>query len=347
MSVQLDCSYLTLSLKSPIIVGACSLTLEPESLRLLVACGAGAVVLPSIFQEQIAWRDQRASDLQSPAERSAGEDKREKYNSGPEGYLTSIQNIKQLVSIPVIASMNGYGEGEWLSFAQEIEASGADALELNLQPFIDDGLQSSEAIETQLCDMVRKVCGCVAIPVAVKLTARFTNIAHVARRLQSVGAAGVVLFAHEPRWDVALERLRWTIHWELTPVGSVGTTVAGIVHARSGGVNMSLAASGGIRSAEDAVKVMIAGADVVMMTSELYRAGPEAIRKTSNGLVRYLESNGFASLAEFQKARPTPETRSYQRVRRDYLEELTRSNRVADPTAVVNVQTGDRFGHRD
>jgi dihydroorotate dehydrogenase (fumarate) len=345
MLAKLACTYLNLTLKSPVIVGACSMTLEPESLRQLVECGAGAIVLPSIFQEQIAMQDQPSQDSQQASRHN--DTKQEKYNSGPDGYLASIQRIKQLVSIPVIASMNGYRDGSWLGFAKNIEASGADALELNLQPIITGAQQTSDEIETQLCEMVQTISNSVSIPVAVKLTQRYTNLSNLARRLQSAGAAGVVLFAHEPRWDVALERMRWTIHWELTPIESIGTTVAGIVHARAGGVEISIAASGGVRSAEDAIKVMIAGADAAMMTSELYRSGPEAIRKIIRELERYLETNRFNTLADFQRARPTPETRAHQLVRRDYLDELTRSNRYDDPTPVATNQTGDRYGHPD
>jgi dihydroorotate dehydrogenase (fumarate) len=187
----------------------------------------------------------------------------------------------------------------------------------------------------------------VAIPVAVKLTQRFTNLINVAHRLRMAGAAGLVLFAHEPRWDVALDRLHWTIHWELTPVDSVGSTVAGIVHSRASGLELSIAASGGVRTAEDAVKVMVAGADVVMITSELYRSGADCIRKLLGGLERHLETGGFASLTQFQQARPVPELRSHLMARHDYLEQLTGSLQYSDPTPVVSQQTGDRYGHPD
>jgi len=331
MATDLNVSYLQIALKSPIVVGACPMTLELESVRQMIACGAGAVVLPSIFQEQIAYRDESQS----------------RYNGGPEQYLTSIQEMKRLACIPVIANMNGYSDGSWLEYAKLIEVNGADAIELNLQPTISNPAQRAEEIEEQLCEMVRKVCESVSIPVAVKLTHRFTSIANLAHRLQLLGATGVVLFAHEPKWGVAIDRLQSTSHWELTPVDSLGATLTGIIQARLGGLDLSIAASGGVRTAEDAVKAMIAGADVVMITSEIYRSGPEAISKMVHGLERLVEIQGFHSLAQLQQARPTPETRSKQATRFEYTDQVTHTTTYHDPTPVVERQSGDRYGHQD
>jgi len=331
MATDLNVSYLQIALKTPIVVGACPMTLELDSVRQMIACGAGAVVLPSIFQEQIAYRDESQS----------------RYNGGPDQYLTSIQEMKRLACIPVIANMNGYSDGSWLEYAKLIEVNGADAIELNLQPTISNPAQRAEEIEEQLCEMVRKVCESVSIPVAVKLTHRFTSIANLAHRLQLLGATGVVLFAHEPKWGVAIDRLQSTSHWELTPVDSLGATLTGIIQARLGGLDLSIAASGGVRTAEDAVKAMIAGADVVMITSEIYRSGPEAISKMVHGLERLVEIQGFHSLAQLQQARPTPETRSKQATRFEYTDQVTHTTTYHDPTPVVERQSGDRYGHQD
>lgn len=184
-----------------------------------------------------------------------------------------------------------------------------------------------------LCESVQRVCESVAIPIAVKLTQHFTNVAKVAQRLQLAGATGVVLFAHEARWDVAIDRLSWTVDWELTPVGSVTATVGGIIRSRVGGLGLSIAASGGVRTPEDALKVMIAGADVVMITSEIYRAGPDAIRKIVQGIERSLEASSFDSIAQFLGSRPVLETHSQRMMRRlNYLDPLTRSATITDPT---------------
>jgi dihydroorotate dehydrogenase (fumarate) len=131
----------------------------------------------------------------------------------------------------------------------------------------------------------------------------------------------------------------------LTPIDSLAPTLAGIIQARTGGLDLSVAASGGVRTAEDAIKAMIAGADVVMVTSEIYRSGAEAIRGIVQGIDRYLELGGYPTLAHFHKVRPVPESRTQQAARQDYLEPLTRSDTYTDPTPVARHQAGDRYGH--
>jgi dihydroorotate dehydrogenase (fumarate) len=340
------CNYLKLALTSPVVVGACPLTLEPEAVRQMVTSGAGAIVLPSVFQEQLTEIQVAPTD---PASAYLAECRRQQqtYNRGPDSYLTSIQTLKQLVSIPVIGSLNGYCDGDWLDFARRIQAAGADALELNVQPIVANVEQTSQEIEEKLLAIVRRVCASVSIPVGVKMTRHYTSVANMAQRFGSAGAAGIVMFAHETHWEVAINRLHWTPNWELTPVESLAATLGGIIQARVGGLELPIAASGGIRAAEDAIKVMIAGADVVMITSEIYRAGPSAIAKIVRGIERCLETGGFDSLASFQQTRPSPEIRPQCDIRHDYLDPLTRSTHYVDPTPVVEQKTGDRYGHRD
>jgi dihydroorotate dehydrogenase (fumarate) len=347
MTSRITCKYMSLSLNSPVVVGACPLTLEPEKLRQMIIAGAGAVVLPSLFQEQLSPQCELPLDPLIAAEVAAQDTRQQIYNGGPDQYLTSIREIKRLVTLPVIGSLNGYSVGPWLDFAQQIQASGANALELNLQPVISDPQQPAEEVENGIAEIVRQVCQCVTIPVAVKTTRHFTNLPRMLQLLRSAGAAGVVLFAHEAHWDVAIRHLRWTVNWELTPVNSIGTTIAGIIHAKPGAAGLSVAASGGVCNAEDAIKAFIAGADVVMVTSEIYRSGPSAISGIVQGIERYLDANGFATLTDLLNARPTPQIRGQQTQRRDYLDPLTASKKYHDPTPVIQPQTGDQYGHQD
>jgi dihydroorotate dehydrogenase (fumarate) len=346
MSSRTACEYLKLPLTSPVVVGACPLTLEPERLRQMIAAGAGAVVLPSLFQEQLTAQGQLPIDPVAASDLAGQDFRQQLYNGGPDQYLSSIQEIHRISTVPVIASLNGYSAGPWLNFARRIADSGAAALELNLQPVIADPQQSAEEIETAIAQIVQQVRQSITIPVAVKTTRHFTNIARMVQCIRSAGAAGVVLFAHETNWDVSLDRLEWTTRWELTPVDSVGATIAGIVQARTGTADVSIAASGGVRTAEDALKALIAGADVVMITSEIYRSGPAAISRILHGIERYLEMHGFGSLLEFRNARPTPQTRTQQLQRLNYLDPLTASKDYRDPSPVPNEHTGDRYGHR-
>lgn len=343
MTSRTACEYLKFPLTSPVVVGACPLTLEPEKLRQMIAAGAGAVVLPSLFQEQLSPQGEWPLDRLEASEIAAQDFRQRIYNGGPDQYLSSLQEIKRVATAPVVASMSGYSAGPWLDFAQRIEASGADAIELNLQPVIVDPQQPAEEIESVICRIIQSVCQSVTIPVAVKTTRHFTNVAHMVQRIHAAGAAGVVLFAHESHWDVALDQLRWTTRWELTPADTIGATIAGLVQARMGNPEISIAASGGVRTAEDALKALIAGADVVMITSEIYRAGPEAISRIVGGIERYLETHGFGSLRELGNARPLPQPRTQRHARQSsYLNPLTASQTYHDPTPVADQPTGDQ-----
>jgi dihydroorotate dehydrogenase (fumarate) len=146
---------------------------------------------------------------------------------------------------------------------------------------------------------------------------------------------------------VSLDRLQWTPRWELTPVDSIRATIAGIVQAHSGAAQLSIAASGGVRTAEDALQALIAGADVVMITSEIYRSGPQAISQIVQGVTRYLATRGFTSLQQLGHARPIPQPRTQQLQRLDYLDPLTASKNYRDPTPTASQQTGDQYGHRN
>jgi dihydroorotate dehydrogenase (fumarate) len=305
------------------------------------------VVLPSIFQEQLSAQSQLPLDPLEASSLATQDYFQQFYNGGPDQYLSSLREIKRQSTVPVIASLNGYSAGPWLDFAKQLAACGADALELNLQSVVADPEQSTEKIEAGICEIVERVCQSVTIPVAVKSARHFTNIARMMQRIRSAGAAGAVLFAHEVQWEVAIDRLQWTSHWQLTPADSVGATIAGIIQARAGAADLSIAASGGVRTWEDAVKAMIAGADVVMVTSEIYRAGPDAISRIVQGLERYLDAHNFATLEQFRQARPIPQTRLQYSLRSDYLDPLTRSKDYHDPSPVIEHQTGDRHGHRD
>jgi dihydroorotate dehydrogenase (fumarate) len=350
MSAGLTTTYLGLQLDSPVIVGSCPLTMEPEAVRQMADCGAGAIVFPSIMQEQIEHLNLLKTDPPSAVDRTGNQPQHEKYNGGPENYLVRIQDLQSHTNIPIIASMSGATVGDWIGFANRIEASGADAIELNVPPVVHDPSRSSEQIESELCEFVQKVCGSVSIPVAVKLTGRFTNLARITRELRTYGADGVVVFAHQPQWDVCLDRLHWTLRWTLTPIESIGATLEGIVRARAGSLDLSIAASGGIRTSEDAIKTLIAGADAVMVTSEIYRDGPGVIRSIVDGISRYIEYSPYDSIASLRQTLPPMELGPDRFKRLEYLDPLIHGETHGDPTSAFAEgsasASGDRFGHR-
>ncbi|QDS96054.1 dihydroorotate dehydrogenase 2 [Roseimaritima multifibrata] len=345
MSDRLATNYLGLELRSPVVVGACPLTMQPETVRQLVDAGAGAVVLPSMLQEQIIHRDMKRSDPLKAISQSGYQPQQDQYNGGAEAYLETIRMLTSTTKVPIVASINGSSTGSWMDYAKEIESCGAAALEMNVQPMIAAPSETSQQIEEKLCEMVHSVAERVTIPLAIKLTQRYANLASIAQQIKTAGAKGMILFTHQPQWDVSIDRMHWTIRWELSPVDSLGTILEGIVRARLGADGMSIAASGGVRTSEDAIKAMIAGADVVMVTSEIYREGPAAIDKIIHGIERFVDNSHFDSLRAFQAARPEIELGPERLMRLQYVDPLTRSTNYFDPTPAVSTSTGDSFGH--
>jgi dihydroorotate dehydrogenase (fumarate) len=346
MAIELAITYLGLKLKSPVIVGSCPLTVIPESVRQLVVAGAGAIVLPSLLQEQIVRETMSSGAPLGTTERSGYQPQHDRYNGGVENYLQSIREFKEAYSVPIIGSLNGASIGDWLEYGKRMQDHGADAVELNWQSIVSAPSESSEMIESRFYACVRKLRSLVSIPISVKLGQRFTNLASVAHKLKDAGADGLTLFSHSPRWDVSIDRRHWTIRWELSPIDSVGEILEGIVRARTGGLEMSIAASGGIRTGEDAIKVMIAGADVVMITSEIYRQGPDAVSKIISGVSHYLDACHFGSLADFLQTRPAVKSNLPQVMRRELIDPLTSTETYYDPTPVATRGACDSFGHQ-
>jgi dihydroorotate dehydrogenase (fumarate) len=342
---EMTTSFLGIELKSPVIVGSCPLTLESEVVRQLVSSGVGAIVLPSILQEQLIFASSRSNNLTDAIEQSVFNPQQDKYNGGPGNYLETIKQWKANFSIPIIASIHGSSTGPWLDYANRIEDSGADAIELNWQSGTCNPDEPADQIESRLLYFVNYIRSCVKIPITVKLSERFTNIASIAYKLQLAGANGLVLFAHRPRWKVDIDRMDWTAGWELSPVDSVGAIFEGIVHARSTKLKISIAASGGIRNSEDAIKSMIVGADAVMIVSEVYRQGPDTVQRIVSGIQQYLKSRHFDSLKAFQKQKPTVALGSEYSIRSECVMPMTLLKRIKDPTPVASHCHGDAFGH--
>jgi len=342
---SLSTSYMGLPLASPLIAGSCPMNIVFESTRLMVAAGIGAIVLPSILQEQLVYHSLINTDPIAAIERSGHAPQQDRYNGGIAEYLTTIQRMKREYSIPIIASMHGASTGAWLDFASEIQDSGADALELNWQTGRCDPNESGDQVEARMLGWVSQIRSRVTIPIAFKMSDRFTNLAFTALRLQNTGVNGLILFSHHPHWDVDTDRGQWTIGWELTPIGALGKTLEGVVETRTPGLNIPLAASGGVRTGDDVIKTMIAGADVAMVVSETYRQGPSAIQEVLAGLRRYINTKHYSSLQSFLRSRSSLDDRTRYEMRSEIIDPLTSSIKYQDPTPVIESMTGDRFGH--
>lgn len=343
--MKTSANYMGLHLNSPIVVGSCSLTQKPEMVRELSIAGAGAVVLPSLFEEQIVHRMLEQGDDPSPCESQVEAayytESEDTYNGGPSEYLGNIQRLKDVTAIPIIASMNGCTDGRWLHFAREIEAAGADGLEVSLDRGTSDSSLSADQVEGRMIECVTELCDSVNIPISVKLTPFHTSLSNLAWRIVEAGASGIVCFAHEPSWMVSTERVAATLNWGLTPASNINSTLAGLVRIRSGGPEISVAASGGISAPQDLIKTIIAGANVAMVTSEVYRAGPDSVAHLLEGLTSYLGRHGFLSFEDFVASRPALDSA----IRRMEVCSLTRCQEFVDPTPAVHQQSGDRWGH--
>ena len=301
--VDLSSRYLGLGLRTPLIASASPLTGSLEGLRRLEAAGAAAVVLPSLFEEQLTLEAHEVGRL---LERGAGSLSAalalDDYNAGPFGYLALVEKAKATLQIPVIASLNGVSPGTWVEHAILLEEAGADALELNIYYVSSSpGLGGSE-VEWRYLDLVRAVRQTIGIPLAVKLSPYFSSVANMARQLVEAGADALVLFNRFYQPDLDLETLEVTPRLVLSTSDELRLPLRWIA-ILAGQVPTSLAASTGVHTAEDAVKALLAGADVAMMTSALLRQGPEHLTVVEAGLRQWLDEHKCQSVGQLRGKR--------------------------------------------
>jgi dihydroorotate dehydrogenase (fumarate) len=301
---DLGTSYLGLRLRTPLVASSSPLTADLAWLRRLEDAGASAVVLPSLFEEQLTGEALEIDRLLETGAESFGEALGyfpclAGYNTGPDHYLELVQRAKQALGIPVIASLNGTTPGGWLEHARCLEEAGADALELNLYAVAADPEETSWALETRLRDLVLAVRGAIALPLAVKLSPFFTALAHTARELVGAGADGLVLFNRFYQPDLDLETLEVVPRLVLSSSDELRLPLRWIAILR-GRLAASLAATGGVHTRDDVLKVLLAGADVAMLASALLRAGPEHLQAVERGLAEWLEAREYASVEQLK-----------------------------------------------
>jgi dihydroorotate dehydrogenase (fumarate) len=294
--------YLGLDLRSPVVASAGPLTGDFNGLRRLDEAGVGAVVLPSLFEEQITYE---ALDLHAMLESSSFFNAEattffpamDEYNAGPVTYLEYLEAAKAAVDIPVIASLNGSSDGGWVRYAKLMETAGADAIELNVYYVAANPETTSQQVETRYLDLVSAVRQAVGIPFAVKVGPYFSAMANMARRLVAAGADGLVLFNRFIQPDIDLETLSVVPALRLSTSDELRLPLRWIAILR-GRVEASLAATTGVHSAEDAMKLILAGADVVMMTSALLHNGPDFASMVLDGIDVWLETQGYESVEQ-------------------------------------------------
>lgn len=281
--MDLSTRWLGLRLKNPLIVGASPMADDLDTVRRLEDAGAAAIVLHSLFEEKIL-REQLASH--PPADG---------LPLGPEEYLQLIHKVKAAVEVPVVASLNGTTDGGWLSYAQLMEQAGADALELNVYWLATDFDTSSELLEKQVLHMLWSMKSAVDLPVAVKLSPFYTALAHFARRLDDLGADGFVLFNRFYQPDLDVEALEVQRALRLSDSSELPLRLRWLA-ILSGRLKASLVATGGIHTALDAVKAVMAGAHAVQMVSALLKRGPEYLRLVRDEMARWMTEHSYESV---------------------------------------------------
>jgi dihydroorotate dehydrogenase (fumarate) len=304
MMIDLETDYLGLKLRTPLVPSASPLSQEIASIRRLEDAGASAIVLYSLFEEQL-----RLESLELDRHLSAGTEsfaesltyfpQPGEFRLGPEGYLEHIRKAKEAVDIPVIASLNGASVGGWAKFAKEIEQAGADALECNVYSIPTDPELKAAQIEQTYVDIVWAVKSAISIPVAVKLGPFFTNFANVAKRLDEAGADGLVLFNRFYQPDIDLDELeiRPNVLLSTPQALRLPLTWIGILYGR---LRASLAATSGVHNAEDVIKLLMVGANVTMLCSSLLRNGINHLRHVEHGLVDWMEMHEYESVRQMR-----------------------------------------------
>jgi dihydroorotate dehydrogenase (fumarate) len=302
--VDLTTYYMGMKLRTPLVVSASPLSQEIGSIRRLEDVGASAVVLYSLFEEQLRQESLELdyhlnAGTESFAESLSFFPQASEYRLGPEGYLEHIRKARQAVGIPIIASLNGATTGGWAEYAKQIEEAGADGLECNIYSIPTDPDVTSAEIEQTYIDIVKSVKKAVSIPVAVKISPYFSNLANVAKRLDQASANALVLFNRFYQPDIDLEELevRPNVLLSTPQALRLPLTWIGILYGR---VQASLAATSGVHEAPDVIKLLMAGANVTMMCSALLRNGINHLQQVEKGMVDWMQEHEYESVQQMQ-----------------------------------------------
>jgi dihydroorotate dehydrogenase (fumarate) len=302
--MDLSTTYLGFTLPHPIMPGASPLADNLDTVKRLEDAGAAAIVMYSLFEEQIIADQERAvREVEVPensyAEALTYHPLTGEVRLGPDMYLEKVAAVKKCVSVPVIGSLNGVSEGGWMRYARLIEQAGADALELNIYFLADDPSVSGSAVEERLLAVVGQVKQSINIPVAVKISPFFSSLPHFCKKLEEAGADGVILFNRFYQPDID------TVHLEIVPKLKLSTRDELLLRLRwvamlSGSLRLSFGITGGVHTGIDVVKAIMCGAHGVQMVSALLMNSPEYLTTVRDELSAWLESHQYESLAQMQ-----------------------------------------------
>jgi len=302
--VDLSTTYLGLSLKTPLVVSATPMQEDIDTIKKMAAAGASAVVLPSLFEEQLVAEQHELHHhttfgTESFAEALTYFPEADEFHVGSDGYLEHITKAKQAVDIPIIASLNGASEGGWTSIAKQMASAGADALELNIYNIPTNFDESSQDVEAHYLNIARTVREAVDIPVAVKLSPFFSNMAYMAKQFVQTGINGLVLFNrfYQPDLDIEALEVNRKILLSTPHEMRLPLTWIALIYGR---LDVDLAATTGIHNATDSLKMLMAGANVTMMASALFKHGIDHIKTVEADMRQWLEDHHYESVKQLQ-----------------------------------------------
>jgi dihydroorotate dehydrogenase (fumarate) len=300
--MDLTTRYLGMTLKSPFVPSASPLSRSIEDAKRLEDNGAAAIIMYSLFEEAVTAEEETMVRFLHHQETGFAEAEsflpdHYDFSNGQDRYLENLQALKQALDIPVIASLNGTTPGGWISHAQEMEQAGADALELNIYQVAADIDVSGSEIEQRYIELLTQLKQQVSIPINMKLSPAFSSVANMVKQLEATGAGGVSLFNrfYQPDINIDTLRLSSSLHTSTSAEILLAMRWIAILHGRT---DLSLGATGGVHTSEDAIKLLLAGADVVHLCSLLLEQGPTAVAKIISGLESWMEDMGFESIDE-------------------------------------------------
>jgi len=327
--VALTTRYLGLELRNPLVAAASPVTGRLDTLRRLDEAGIGAVVLPSLFEEQILHEELALHELSHVGQEISPEisgylDPFTGVEVGPGAYLRRLEAAKGALSVPVIASLNGQRPGGWTHHAQLMQDAGADAIELNVYFLATDPAEAGIDVEDRTVEIVDAVCDRVSVPVAVKIGPWYSSVPHLVRRLGEAGAKGVTLFNRFYQPDVDLELLEVAPRLVLSTPEEARLALRwiAILHGRTA---IDLAASSGAHDGDDVVKLLMVGADVVTMASALLNHGPEHVSRVLADVRGWMADHDYDDVSDLRGAlsqRAAPDPAAFERA--NYLRTLTR-----------------------
>jgi dihydroorotate dehydrogenase (fumarate) len=318
--MDLSTRYLGLNLSHPLMPGASPMVDDLDTVKRLEDAGASAIVMHSLFEEQIRREQVSAfvhteSHEQSFAEALSYFPSSDAFALGPHEYLEQLRRIKGAVAVPVIASLNGYTLGGWLDYAKLMQEAGANALELNVYQLATDPDESGDSIEARTIEMVRAVRGAVRVPLAVKLSPFYTALGHFTRRLDEAGVDGLVLFNRFYQPDIDIEELQVRRAVYLSHSSELPLRLRWLAII-SGRVKASLAVSGGVHTVVDVIQSVMTGAHAVQIVSALLQRGPAYLAKLRQELAEWLEEHEYHSLQQMRGSmnlESCPDPRVYER----------------------------------